>query len=160
MDTLALPFQIQLELTRVWWLLGLAALPALVYFFYRSLVDFARWQRVLSLWLRGGRSDQHAGGAMNERQSRIYRPARARHRSTIRAAAKQLSVSRPCCPIVSHHRGRSQGAEAGTHPVLSGEELSNAKLGLLFLTTTPRPSCCNDFKSASKAAAATKSNDG
>jgi len=45
--------QIQLELTRPLWLLGLAALPALVYFFYRTLVDFARWQRVLSLWLRG-----------------------------------------------------------------------------------------------------------
>jgi len=52
MGTLSLPYQIQLELTRVWWLLGLAVLPALVYYFYRSLVDFARWQRVLSLWLR------------------------------------------------------------------------------------------------------------
>jgi Ca-activated chloride channel homolog len=48
----SLPFQIQLELTRVWWLLGLAALPVLIYYFYRSLVDFARWQRMLSLWLR------------------------------------------------------------------------------------------------------------
>ena len=52
MGTPSLPFQIQLELTRPWWLLGLAALPVLVYYFYRSLVDFARWQRVLSLWLR------------------------------------------------------------------------------------------------------------
>ncbi len=47
------PLDVQLELTRPWWLLGLAALPVLVYFFYRSLVDFARWQRVMSLWLRG-----------------------------------------------------------------------------------------------------------
>ena len=40
------------ELTRPLWLLGLAALPVLVYYFYRTLVDFARWQRALSLWLR------------------------------------------------------------------------------------------------------------
>ena len=32
---------VQLELTRPWWLLGLAVLPVLVYYFYRSLVDFA-----------------------------------------------------------------------------------------------------------------------
>jgi Ca-activated chloride channel homolog len=44
---------VQLELTRPWWLLGLCVLPVLVYFFYRTLVDFARWQRMLSLWLRG-----------------------------------------------------------------------------------------------------------
>jgi Ca-activated chloride channel family protein len=50
---LSLPFQVQLELTRPWWLLGLAVVPGLVYYFYRSLVDFARWQRVLSLLLRG-----------------------------------------------------------------------------------------------------------
>jgi len=47
-----LPIPVQLELTRPWWLLGLVALPALVYFFYRTLVDLGRWQRVLSLWLR------------------------------------------------------------------------------------------------------------
>ena len=41
-----------LELTRPWWLLGLAALPVLAYYFYRSLVDFARWQRALSLAAR------------------------------------------------------------------------------------------------------------
>ena len=52
MGTPPLPFHVQLELTRAWWLLGLAVLPAVVYFFYRSLVDFPRWQRVLSLWLR------------------------------------------------------------------------------------------------------------
>jgi Ca-activated chloride channel homolog len=50
---LSLPFQVQLELTRPWWLLGLAVVPGLVYYFYRSLVDFVRWQRVLSLLLRG-----------------------------------------------------------------------------------------------------------
>lgn len=53
MAPLSLPFEVQLELTRPWWLLGLAVLPGLVYYFYRSLVDFARWQRVLSLLLRG-----------------------------------------------------------------------------------------------------------
>ncbi len=53
MAPLSLPFQVQLELTRPWWLLGLAVLPGLVYYFYRSLVDLARWQRVLSLLLRG-----------------------------------------------------------------------------------------------------------
>ena len=37
------------ELTRPAWLLGLVALPFLVVYFYRGLVDFARWQRVLSL---------------------------------------------------------------------------------------------------------------
>lgn len=41
-----------LELTRPWWLLGLAALPVFVYYFYRSLVDFTRWQRTLSLAVR------------------------------------------------------------------------------------------------------------
>ena len=41
-----------LELTRPWWLLGLAALPVLVYYFYWSLVDFARWQRAVSLSVR------------------------------------------------------------------------------------------------------------
>ncbi len=50
---LSLPFQVQLELTRPWWLLGLAVVPALVFYFYRGLVDFVRWQRVLSLLLRG-----------------------------------------------------------------------------------------------------------
>ncbi len=43
---------VQLELTRPWLLAGLAVLPLLVYYFYRSLVDFARWQRVLSLVCR------------------------------------------------------------------------------------------------------------
>jgi len=52
MGTLPVAVQFQLELTRPWWLLGWAALPALAYFFYHTLVDFARWQRVLSLWLR------------------------------------------------------------------------------------------------------------
>ena len=42
----------QLELTRPLWLAGLVALPVVVYYFYRSLVDFARWQRVLSLGAR------------------------------------------------------------------------------------------------------------
>lgn len=42
-----------LELTRPWWLLGLLAAPVLIYYFYRSLVDFTRWQRALSLVVRG-----------------------------------------------------------------------------------------------------------
>ena len=33
------------ELTRPAWLLGLAVLPVVVYYFVRSLVDFARWQK-------------------------------------------------------------------------------------------------------------------
>ena len=41
-----------LELTRPWWLLGLAALPVLAWFFYRSLVDFSRWQLTTSLVVR------------------------------------------------------------------------------------------------------------
>ncbi len=40
------------ELTRPAWLLGLAVLPVVVYYFARSLVDFARWQRRLSLLCR------------------------------------------------------------------------------------------------------------
>ncbi len=39
----------QLELTHPIWLLGLLALPLLAWYFYRSLVDFARWQQVLSV---------------------------------------------------------------------------------------------------------------
>jgi uncharacterized membrane protein len=41
-----------LELTHPIWLAGLLALPWLAYYFYRSLTDFARWQRVASLVLR------------------------------------------------------------------------------------------------------------
>lgn len=44
------PFQ--LELTRPWMLLGLAVLPVLVWCFRRSLVDFPRTQRLVSLALR------------------------------------------------------------------------------------------------------------
>jgi Ca-activated chloride channel family protein len=44
-----LPF----ELTQPWWLAGFLALPVLVYYFYRSLADFPRWQRVVSLVMRG-----------------------------------------------------------------------------------------------------------
>lgn len=40
------------ELTRPAWLLGLAVLPVLAYYFARSLVDFARWQKLLSLGAR------------------------------------------------------------------------------------------------------------
>jgi len=46
----SLPFQI--ELTHAGWLAGLLVLPVLVFYFYRGLVDFARWQRVLSLGCR------------------------------------------------------------------------------------------------------------
>jgi uncharacterized membrane protein len=42
----------QLELTHPVLLAGLVAVPLLVYYFYRSLVDFARWQRILSLTCR------------------------------------------------------------------------------------------------------------
>src|SRR5262249_9532550 len=52
MGNIPWPFTIQLELTRPWWLAGLAVLPILVYYFYRTLVDFVRWQRALSLVFR------------------------------------------------------------------------------------------------------------
>lgn len=42
----------QLELTRPALLFGLVVLPALVYYFYRSLVDFARGQMIASLLIR------------------------------------------------------------------------------------------------------------
>ncbi|MEE8450836.1 MAG: VWA domain-containing protein [Thermoguttaceae bacterium] len=42
----------QLELTRPWLLAGLIVLPLLVYYFYRSLVDFSRRQRAVSLLIR------------------------------------------------------------------------------------------------------------
>src|SRR5579863_4575095 len=44
------PFQ--LELTHAGWLAGLIVLPVLVFYFYRGLVDFARWQRIVSLAAR------------------------------------------------------------------------------------------------------------
>ncbi len=44
--------QLGIELTHPLRLVCLAALPVLVYYFYRSLVDFPRWQRVISLVLR------------------------------------------------------------------------------------------------------------
>ena len=43
---------IQFELTDPAWLATLAALPLAAYYFVRSLVDFARWQRVVSLVVR------------------------------------------------------------------------------------------------------------
>jgi uncharacterized membrane protein len=42
----------QLELTRPLWLIGLLVLPILFFYFRRSLVDFARWQKTLSLLTR------------------------------------------------------------------------------------------------------------
>ncbi len=45
-----LPFQ--LELTRPAWLLGLIVLPVLAYYYYRSLADFPRLQRIASLTVR------------------------------------------------------------------------------------------------------------
>src|SRR5487761_120768 len=41
-----------LELTQPAWLLATAALLVVVYYFFRSLVDFARWQRLASLAAR------------------------------------------------------------------------------------------------------------
>ncbi len=41
-----------LELTHPLFLLGLLALPAIGWYFYRGLTDFVRWQRVLSLSIR------------------------------------------------------------------------------------------------------------
>ncbi len=46
----SLPFT--LELTRPGWLLGLLILPVVAFYFYRSLVDFPRLQRILSFALR------------------------------------------------------------------------------------------------------------
>jgi len=43
---------LQLELTRPWLLVALAALPLVFYYFRRSLVDFPYRQRVASLVLR------------------------------------------------------------------------------------------------------------
>ncbi len=40
---------IPLELTHPLFLLGLLVLPLLIWYFYRGLTDFARWQRLLSL---------------------------------------------------------------------------------------------------------------
>lgn len=40
------------ELTHPLFLFGLMALPVLVWYFYRSLVDFARWQQTLSILCR------------------------------------------------------------------------------------------------------------
>ena len=42
----------QFELTRPIFLCGLFVLPLLFYYFFRSLVDFERWQRVTSLLIR------------------------------------------------------------------------------------------------------------
>jgi Ca-activated chloride channel homolog len=52
MGSAPLASSIGIELSRPWWLLGLFALPVLFYFFRRSLVDFARWQRIWSLGIR------------------------------------------------------------------------------------------------------------
>ena len=41
-----------LELSHPWWLLGLAALPFLCLYFWRSLVDLPRWQRAFGLITR------------------------------------------------------------------------------------------------------------
>ncbi len=44
-----MPSWFPFELTHPWFLLGLLVVPVLVWYFYRSLVDFSRWQRLLSL---------------------------------------------------------------------------------------------------------------
>src|SRR5436190_9410017 len=41
-----------LELTQPWMLLGLLVLPVVVWYFYRGLTDFSKWQRVASLAAR------------------------------------------------------------------------------------------------------------
>src|SRR5690349_857571 len=41
-----------LELTQPWMLLGLLALPVLVWYCVRGLTDFSRWQRITSLVAR------------------------------------------------------------------------------------------------------------
>src|SRR5690242_7599373 len=41
-----------LEFTHPGWLAAVAAVPCVVWYFRRSLVDFARWQRVLSTCVR------------------------------------------------------------------------------------------------------------
>src|SRR5204862_6930764 len=41
-----------LELTQPWMLLGLLVLPVVVWYFYRGLTDFSRWQWVASLAAR------------------------------------------------------------------------------------------------------------
>lgn len=46
------PTSFSLELTQPAWLLAAAALLVVVYYFFRSLVDFARWQRLASLIAR------------------------------------------------------------------------------------------------------------
>src|SRR5262245_44876467 len=42
-----------IEFTHPLLLLGLVALPVLIWYFWRGLIDFVRWQRVLSLVIRG-----------------------------------------------------------------------------------------------------------
>jgi uncharacterized membrane protein len=44
--------RLALELTHPLRLLGLALVPVLLFYFYRSLVDFSRWQRLVSLAVR------------------------------------------------------------------------------------------------------------
>ena len=51
-DRLMGTFPLQIELTRPGWLLGMLVLPVLAYYFSRSLVDFVRWQRLVSLAIR------------------------------------------------------------------------------------------------------------
>src|SRR5712691_4318888 len=44
--------QYGLELTHPGWLLAVGAVPWLVWYFRRSLVDFAKWQKAISLGVR------------------------------------------------------------------------------------------------------------
>src|SRR5438128_1532153 len=48
-----MPASFEPDLAEPVFLLGLLSLPLLVWYFYRSLVDFARWQRLGSLVCRG-----------------------------------------------------------------------------------------------------------
>jgi Mg-chelatase subunit ChlD len=54
MDRLMGTSSFALELTRPWWLAALVVLPVLAYYFRHSLVDLARWQRLISLGARAG----------------------------------------------------------------------------------------------------------
>ena len=42
-------YSLQFELTHPAWLAGLVVLPLLIYYFYKSLADFPRWQKLISL---------------------------------------------------------------------------------------------------------------
>ena len=129
-----------LEMTHPWLLMALAVLPLLVYFFYRSLADFPRWQRRLS-WRRGCRRCDGLRGDprcdTSRRQERAVplasrEPPKAQRQPLERSGKRTDALPhwREVAPEAAHRRGKPRRRDtlATGEPNLSGTQDSEGRL--------------------------------